>query len=98
MEGEIIVCSPIRMTRNRTVPGSRAFVHPPKRVDGSNEKIQNLYKERHWIFCETFMWCLNSNMPKILGYAYLKQQTNPLGCEFFCNKSGITDRVLQVLF
>jgi len=34
-------------------------------------------------------------MPKILGYVYLKQESNPLGCEFLCNKSGTTDEVPQ---
>lgn len=42
-----------------------------------------------------FSWCRNSNVPEILGYAHLKQQANPLDCEFLCNKSGITDKVLQ---
>lgn len=34
-------------------------------------------------------------MPKIPGYVHLKQQANPLRCEFLCNKSGMADEVLQ---
>lgn len=43
----------IETRRDRTVPGSRAFVHPPKTVNGSNEKIRNLCNKRQWIFYET---------------------------------------------
>lgn len=39
-------------------------------------------------------WCLHPDVPRTLGFACLKQWANPAGCEFLCEKSGITDRTL----
>lgn len=53
--------------------------------------------KRQWIFSETacFPGGLVQMCPEFRGMPITKHQANPLGCEFLCNRSGITGKVLQ---